>query len=80
VAIAAPVLFAVWALAFFVGTAFAGIGFGGGFQRGIRLVVPAVVVLAALALAGLLAHRPPKPPAARHRAAAPSPAGRRASR
>jgi predicted MFS family arabinose efflux permease len=40
----------------------------------------AVVVLAALALAGLVVHRPPKPPAARQRAAAPPPAGRRADR
>jgi predicted MFS family arabinose efflux permease len=93
---------------FFIGTAIAGVGFGGGFQGGLRLVVPlageqeragilsllyiisylglgvpaviagvlvtevngllataqeygvAVVVLAALALAGLLAHRPMK--------------------
>lgn len=40
----------------------------------------AVVVLAALALVGLLVHRPPKPPTARQRAAAPPPPGGRASR
>jgi hypothetical protein len=40
----------------------------------------AVVVLAALALAGLLVHRPPKAPAARQRAAAPPPFGGRADR
>jgi hypothetical protein len=40
----------------------------------------AVVVLAALALAGLLVHRPPKAPAARQRAAAPPPLGGRADR
>jgi hypothetical protein len=40
----------------------------------------AVVALAALALVGLLVHRPPKPPTARRRAAAPPPPGGRASR
>jgi predicted MFS family arabinose efflux permease len=40
----------------------------------------AVVVLAALALVGLLVHRPPKPPTARQRAAALPPPGGRASR
>jgi MFS family permease len=100
------------AAAFFAGTAIAGIGFGGGFQGGIRLVIPltgereragvlsllyivsylglgvpaviggvlvtevngvletareygsAVILLAALALAGLLLRRPAKTPAA----------------
>jgi MFS family permease len=99
------------AAGFFAGTANAGIGFGGGFQGGIRLVIPlagereragvlsllyivsylglgvpaviggvlvtevngvletareygsAVIALAALALAGLLLHRPRKTPA-----------------
>ncbi len=107
------------AVAFFTGTAIAGVGFGSGFQGSIRLVVPlageqdragvlsllyvvvylglgvpaviagvlvtqvnglqatareygsAVVVLAALALAGLLMHRPQKAPATRQPAAAP---------
>jgi predicted MFS family arabinose efflux permease len=40
----------------------------------------AVVVLAALALVGLLVHRPPKPPTARQREAAPPSPGGRASR
>ncbi len=100
------------AAGFFAGTAIAGVGFGGGFQGGIRLVVPlageqeragvlsllyivsylglgvpaviagvlvtevnglletareygsAVILLAVLALAGLLLHRPEKPAAA----------------
>lgn len=100
------------AAGFFAGTAIAGVGFGGGFQGGIRLVVPlagereragvlsllyvvsylglgvpaviggvlvtevnglletareygsAVILLAVLALAGLLLHRPEKAPAA----------------
>jgi MFS family permease len=100
------------AAGFFIGTAIAGVGFGGGFQGGIRLVVPlagereragvlsllyivsylglgvpaviggvlvtkvnglletareygsAVILLAVLALAGLLLRRPGKAPAA----------------
>jgi MFS family permease len=111
------------AAGFFAGTAVAGVGFGGGFQGGIRLVVPlagereragvlsllyivsylglgvpaviagvlvtevnglletareygsAVIVLAAVALAGLLLHRPKQAPAA-----APVPAGCQSSR
>jgi len=111
------------AAGFFAGTAIAGVGFGGGFQGGIRLVVPlagereragvlsllyivsylglgvpaviagvlvtevnglletareygsAVIVLAAVALAGLLLHRPKQAPAV-----APVPAGCQSSR
>jgi hypothetical protein len=55
-------------------------GTGSPRRSGLTQYGSAVVMLAALALAGLLMHRPPKAPAARQRAAAPRPTRGRADR